>query len=397
MARADAPLLRGALADLVLGDDEHAADAARRLEERGLWDVAIALSGPWRVTLILQQRLKELAAIVPDAARERLRAMALAASAHNAMVLARSQKVLPLFERAGIRAVAIKGIAQIAALYCDRPVRMVGDLDAIVQPENARRALAVLEAAGYVDDGPPLEQQLVAIDASPRVHNYERTLRHDGFEVDLHWQLGPRPPDRLRAERIVAGAVPARLGRTPILVAAPVDALLLGVYHALRGYLSPHETLKDVADVAAWWVAGDRWASDELVAGALDAQLAPALLALLAVLLQRNPAHPAAAGAAALARRLAARERRESAALARFFEDQLVRGQRSERTVQLFAPASLVRALRTAVRRTNGEHTRSGLASAALQAGRIVRELSALRAYGTYRALARAQARLRQN
>lgn len=407
--RSDAGTLRSALVDLVLGDDAHACQAALRLSVDRLWPEAVALSGRWRVTPVVRARIGQFEAVPgarPDAAsRERIREMTIAASAQSALAVTRSREALAVLDDAKIDAVAIKGIALIAALYGHRSVRMVGDLDIVVAEGAYPAARAALEAAGYVDENPELERHLADIALSPRLHNVARNLVRDGFEVDVHWQFGADPPPGFRTDRVIARAQRATLAGRPIRVAAPADAMAIAAHHSLRGYFAPHEAVKDAYDLAAWWrLRPGAWQLDDVLKTALDAEVATALYALWWIVLRRDPAHPVGSGIAALGARLSASRRREAQALAEFCEAQFARGTRAERTVQLFDAGRLCRTLVGYGRRfaqgagpADAGPPRRPLATrltgAAQRVARVLRELAHLRSYGSYRAVARAQSR----
>jgi hypothetical protein len=400
--------LRAALRDIVLADDLRAAAGARRLTASDLWPTAVALSGQWRVTPVVRERLARLG-IAPDAASSaRMREMTIAATAHCALAVRRSREALAVLERAGIDAVAIKGVALIASLYGQRSVRMVGDLDLIVREGAYPAARTALEAAGYVDKYIALDRHLSDIALSPHLHNVARSLACGDFEVDVHWQFGFKPPPALRTDRVIERARQAFLSSMPIRVAAPADAMAIAAHHALRGYFSPFEVVKDAYDLAAWWtLKRDAWSLDEVVQTALAAEVATALYALWRLVERRDPDHALGAGVSALAALLARRARREAEQLADFCEEQFESGPRAERTVQLF---DVGRLCRTFV--GHGKRIVTGAReSPALPPGfsrrplplrlshaehrvvRVVRELSQLRSYGSYRAVARAQSR----
>lgn len=409
MLRTDARLVRSALCDLVLGDDARTAAAAEQLRAHDLWGTAVALSGPWRVTPIVHQRLGQMNAAAPDAAAGAdLRRMTLAAAAHSALAVARSLDALTLLEDAGIEVVAIKGIGLLADLYGHRSVRMLGDLDVIVREHAFPSVRAALENAGYVDHNPALERHLSDIALSARLHNVARNFVRDGFEVDVHWRFGPATLPRFSVDQVIDRARRASLGARTIRVPRPVDAMLISAHHAMRGYFAPQEALKDAYDLAAWWrLRPAAWDLDELVRSAEEAELATALSALWTFVLRRDPAHPLAQGLDALAARMDAGARREAERLADFCGDQVARGTRAERTIQLFDGAGLRRSVTGRTRRLIAgappDHAAAPapprrpfarrVAGATRRMVRVLRELLDVPSYPTYRAVARAQGR----
>ncbi|HEY5350495.1 MAG TPA: nucleotidyltransferase family protein [Candidatus Lustribacter sp.] len=406
----DASTVRVALRDLVLGDDPLAAAAARRLTRFDLWPTAVALSGQWRMTPVLRERLGRLDAGAPDpASGARLREMTIAATAHSALAVTRSREVLALLERAGVEAVAIKGVALIASLYGHRSVRMVGDLDLVVREGGYAAARNALAEAGYVDENLALDRHLSDIALSPHLHNVARNLVSADFEVDVHWQFGFKPPAEFRTDRVIERAQPALLAGTRIRVAAPPDAMTIAAHHSLRGYFAPHEVVKDAYDLAAWWsLRPNAWRLDDVIDSAIAAEVATALYALWELVRRRAPGHAVAAGVSALGARLGPRARCEAEQLADFCEEQFERGTRAERTVQIFDAGRLCRTAFGHGKRLIAGAPPEGplpqppfprrpialrLAGAAQRVVRVARDLAHVRAYGRYRALARAQGR----
>lgn len=410
MRRADARTIRAALRDIVLADDPRATVAAHRLTECNLWPTAVALSGQWRMTPAVRERLNRLGGCEPDpASSARLREMTVAAAARSAFAVSRSREALALLADAGIEAVAIKGVALIASLYGQRCVRMVSDLDVAVREGAYPATRNVLERAGYVDPYIPLDRHLADIALSPHLHNVARNLVRDDFEVDVHWQFGFKPPDALRTDRVIERSQHALLAGTPIRVAAPADAMAIAAHHSLRGYFSPREIVKDAYDLAAWWTRKpDSWLLDDVIETAIAAEVATALYALWELVHRLDRAHPVAAGVVALGVRIGPRALREAQHLADFCEEQFALGASAERTVQLFDARRLYRTLIgqgnrliTATPREDAAWAEPyprrplplRLRAAARRVLRVVRDLSRVRSYGRYRALARAQGR----
>lgn len=413
MLSSDARAARTALRDLILGDDRGAAAAARVLAERALWPVAVALSGQWRMTASLRERVMSLGdalgAGAPDAASgARMREMAIVVAAQTALVMKRSREALEVLDGAGVDAVAIKGVALIASLYGGGSLRMAGDLDVVVREGAFPAALAALDAAGYVDENPALERHLSDIALSLRVNNVARNLVRDGFEVDVHWQFGAKPLDAFRTDGVIERAHTALLAKAPIRVAAPPDAMTIAAHHSLRGYFAPHEVVKDAFDLASWWrLRRNAWQLEDVVRRAAAAEVATALYALWEFVRRRNPSHPIAEGVSVLGARLGSRARREAEQLSDFCDEQFAWGTRAERTVQLFDAGRLGSAwLGHGRRLLVGAPPDGGsqpvlakrpfivrLTGALTRIARVLRELGHVGSYGRYRALARAQSR----
>ncbi|MFN2460765.1 MAG: nucleotidyltransferase family protein [Candidatus Velthaea sp.] len=336
MPRADGALVRPALADLLFAPPAAARARLEQLRERGLSGVTIALAGQWRVAPALRARIE---AAANDDERAQLRRLSAIAAAQSGLTVHRSRTVLGALRAADIDAVAIKGVALIAQLYGnDAAARMIADLDIVVRETDYRRAERVLEDAGFVSMSPEFERHVASIAASMRLHNFARTFEHDGFQVDVHWRFGVQPPAALGVEAVLAHAETIALRGTPVRVAAPLDAMLVTVHHALRGYFTAQSTLKDAADLAAWWTrAPERWDLTELIAAARESDLATSLFALWSIVAQRDPAHACGAGVRALRAALPPSGVREAGRLLQFFESQLRAGDYAPRTVEVYA------------------------------------------------------------
>ena len=414
MLSSNARTVRTSLRDLALGDDRHATAAAHLLTEQSLWPTAVALSGQWRITPFLRERLgtlrNALGAGAPDAASDaRMREMTVIAAAQTALAVTRSREALAVLGGAGIDAVAIKGVGLIASLYGSQALRMVGDLDVIVREDAYPTALTALAAAGYVDENPALERHLSDIALSLRINNVARNVVRDGFEVDVHWQFGPRAA-AFRTDGVIERACTAVLCGMPIRVAAPPDAMTIAAHHSLRGYFAPHEVVKDAFDLAAWWrLRRDTWQLEDVLRRAATAEVATTLFALWEFVRRRDPGHPVAEGVAALGEQLGSRARREAEQLSDFCDEQFAWGSNAERTVQLFDVARLGRTwIGHGQRLLQGAPPDHGaqlplpkralatrLAGAVRRVARVFRELARIGSYGRYRALARAQGRHR--
>jgi len=403
MPVADAAFVRTALVDLVLGDEAVVAAALRALGDRGSWPELVRLATQWR----LIPQVREALARAGAPALELLRQPSLVHAAESAVIVRQGAEALRLLSDAGVRAVAIKGVAAIATLYGASSRRMVSDVDLVIEEAQLAAARAALEARGYSDVSPPFESHVAAIGFSRRLHNYARTFVRDGVELDVHWQFGPRPPAALAAERIIERSIVATVEGRALRVAGPVEAALLIVHHALRGSFAAYSTPKDLVDLGAWWAREGEASGAALLREAAASGLGSSLLALARTIERRNPAHPIARRARDLEGLLPPAGLRESARLETFVEQNLRGESPDNATVELLAPAVFVRSIAGPVihRFARGlrasaeppaEPRRPLAVRVANRLGRglrIGRELLRWRRVATYRAVARAQSR----
>lgn len=152
-----------------------------------------------------------------------------------------SLSVLSGLERAGIRALGLKGSILGRQLYGDPGVRTVGDIDVLVAVGDLPRAIAALEQMGWRRDpwgGAPGEL--------PPLHE---TLSHPTHPViEVHWRVHWYET-RFSADALARAQ---RSGAHDPLEMTPEDGLAaLLLFYARDGFSG----LRMAADVAAWWDA----------------------------------------------------------------------------------------------------------------------------------------------
>lgn len=141
------------------------------------------------------------------------------------------REVVPLLRawwEAGIEVLLFKGFALSEFVYPAPGVRAYGDVDVLVRPEDAPRALAVAHSLGWWDRT-HLERDGISS------HTVFDLVGPDGgAEVDVHrWALHSTVPWN-RAQRRITRAVWERsvertLDGVPVRLPAPVDAVVVGL------------------------------------------------------------------------------------------------------------------------------------------------------------------------
>lgn len=153
---------------------------------------------------------------------------------------------------AGVAAAGFKGIAAVAHLHAGQPTRGIGDVDVLVSPLDANRAIDALMAAGFRPKVAGLDAHEVIAFArtSPgSAGNESISLVTEGdFEVDLHWRLGAFDVDAA-----LASASPARVLGEEMRLVRPGLGLLLSVHHMLRNDFVPDESIRDLLDARDWF------------------------------------------------------------------------------------------------------------------------------------------------
>lgn len=175
-------------------------------------------------------------------------------------------RLLKLLRASGVTAIPLKGPFLAERLHGDAGARGSHDIDLMVAAHEMRRAVAVIEGAGYVR--PRVSDEL------PRLHHIFEA--EEAPPVELHWRLHWYEAE-YAAELLERTVTDGDVHRP-----APADDLLsLLLFYARDGLLG----LKAPVDIGAWWSLY----GSELDPGALHA------------ILQRHPALARPAAAAALA------------------------------------------------------------------------------------------------
>jgi hypothetical protein len=123
-------------------------------------------------------------ASLDESDRHKLKGAYRAAWLRNQLLFKRAAEALHLLHEAGIRTMLLKGVALTVAHYRDPGVRPMDDIDVLVAPQDATRALSVLTRAGWEAD-PAAGADLVTGKAQ-QLHD------RSGRSLDLHryalWQ-----------------------------------------------------------------------------------------------------------------------------------------------------------------------------------------------------------------
>jgi len=96
-------------------------------------------------------------------------------------------RLMKLLEKNGIDALAFKGPALAQLAYGDITLRQFGDLDILVGKTQARRAISLLEADGYVPEIQLSGSRKEAFFASVNVIGLSKPSH--GIRIEVHWEL----------------------------------------------------------------------------------------------------------------------------------------------------------------------------------------------------------------
>ncbi len=152
------------------------------------WDLVTEIATSYRVAPLLYQELKDQS-IVPTTVRMALQREYLGVARRNLFLFHELNKVLEHLNEAGIQTLVLKGAALAETIYGNIALRPMGDIDLLVSPEDAARALDSLADAGYVPGTEP--QHGMAL-----VYENEVALHKPGMEsylLEIHWALFDSP------------------------------------------------------------------------------------------------------------------------------------------------------------------------------------------------------------
>lgn len=150
-------------------------------------------------------------------------------------------EVMAALDTRGIRALALKGPALSVLLHGDPYLRPCGDIDLLVDPDQAAAAAGVLEERGFA---PLLATPIGSLLAT----NKDAPYRRKGLLVELHWRLFDNPHlldwpfEALWGERALV-----RLGQGTI---PTLSMRHYGVYLTLHGVRHGWQRLRWLVDVA---------------------------------------------------------------------------------------------------------------------------------------------------
>jgi hypothetical protein len=303
-------------------------------------------------------------------------------------------RALASLRDAGIAAAGFKGIAAIGRLHQGQPSRGIGDVDVLVSPTSATRAITVLQGAGFRSkvEGLSTEEVIAFARSSPGSAGNESIslVTAEGIEVDLHWKLGAFHVDAALAE-----ASPIRVLGDTVSLVRPGLGLLLSAHHALRNDFVPDEVIRDLLDTSGWFrlLAQDpaeaAWADREAQRTGLDV----AVEACAAILVDSGVADRAEVPSPGSAAR----------ALADLFHDQLARPMNTDLAYLcsvrpgMAILAGLIRGGRRYLRAMRAVERAHGEASMPLRArlGRLISDAwsAPVRRWSQVRTLARAKDR----
>ena len=151
--------------------------------------------------------------------------------------------VQALLVKAGIPAVALKGVPLAAFYYEDLGARPMTDFDLLVRREHGAAAVECLLAAGYQLNFPFKPDHLVH-------HNGRTFFKKGATDIDLHWRVLHDIKNPWSDDEFLAGAKTRVFEGTPIRFLRAEDQVIHLCSHGMRhNVVAPLRWLADVAVV----------------------------------------------------------------------------------------------------------------------------------------------------
>ncbi len=198
------------------------------------WEVFTRLAVKNRVYPMVYRNLSKLDDTAFDpGAMNTLRAKCGKNRLDSLMLVAELINVANLFERAGIKAISIKGPALGFSLYGDPSLRTSRDLDLLVDQRDFDAAERILFEAGYSGD-----VLMKGLTPKQRKH-LMKTSHHFSYvgknrvTVELHWRL-QESPFCFGFEELWEGSVPLMLFGKKVYVLREEENFLYLVFHGSR-------------------------------------------------------------------------------------------------------------------------------------------------------------------
>ena len=197
--------------------------------------------------------------ILPPATMAELRRAYYDNAGRSARLWHALETALRALAQAGIPTLLLKGAALVQTVYENPALRPMGDLDLLVRPADAGRALAALAGLGY------RPQQHEPAPGSTRTYENEIMLGREGAPapLELHWGLfdSPHYQSQLPMEWFWQTARPVHIGDTGAQALGPEAQIL-----HLCGHLLLHHGgdarllwLHDIAEVVARYRGEINW------------------------------------------------------------------------------------------------------------------------------------------
>jgi hypothetical protein len=153
------------------------------------WPVIMERARSHQVYPLVYPNLSDLGfSGVPEVVQSGLKSLYLANALRNQLLAEELARVLSLLGDAGIPVVPLKGVSLAQSLYGNPAARVCGDIDILVPPGDAMRAIDLILASGYrAEINHPYFSKLAL--RHGRHFNVVREGRGISFVLEVHWIL----------------------------------------------------------------------------------------------------------------------------------------------------------------------------------------------------------------
>jgi hypothetical protein len=152
-----------------------------------------------------------------------------------------AEEILAALRHEGIPTLCVKGLP-LGLTHYERPaLRPMNDLDIVVPPRHAPRAMEVLGARGFSSRAADWATDRVLRHAAQHIHPVHG-------EVDLHWHVLFECPQQSADAHFWSAAMPLQVGSEESLQLCPTDALVHVLVHGIRW--NPFPPMRWIADAA---------------------------------------------------------------------------------------------------------------------------------------------------
>jgi hypothetical protein len=204
-----------------------------------------------RLEGLLDLYLNRAGVSVPESVAEQLRDRRHEFAVSEIAARLQLDEVSATLHRAGVKSVALKGMALVDSAYEEAGLRALGDIDLLIAPHDLSAAVDALSTAGYQERSARLVPRA---GATVREHHHHNALRHPNHTLMVELHIRPTFRGRSEAAPVLDGALPNARGGC--LLPDPHDHLVILAAHFIsdrdirRDSLMALAQLADIARVA---------------------------------------------------------------------------------------------------------------------------------------------------
>jgi hypothetical protein len=232
-----------------------AAEVVARLRELAAaqldWEYFFLLARRHAVLpLVYLQLVRHAAELVPQEHLGRLKQNYFENSARNTVLTAELCRLITLFAKSGVEAIAYKGPALAVFAYDNLALRRFVDLDVIVKKTDISQARDILLAEGYTPTKSlSLNQQEILVRTQ---YNIQFSRDERRLIVELHWEVAPHLfASSINADALWQNPATVELNGAQVKTIAAGDLLFSLCVHGSRHLWERLSWICDVAELLA--------------------------------------------------------------------------------------------------------------------------------------------------